>query len=91
MKLIFCPKCQDVVKLKRCKTFCDCNASWGYYKSDGLNAVINNIAIPLGFANNSLANALENRPAKDMGEKFTAFVIPKKCATIVVRRKNESL
>ena len=82
MKLIFCPDCQDIVKLKREKTFCACGKCWGYYKEDGLHAIINKEAIPLGFNNFHLA--LRNRPEEGLGYVFGAFVIPKKCPTIRV-------
>lgn len=83
MKLIFCPNCEDVVRLfispkpRRCK----CRKSWGHY-TDRINAVIGGIAIPLGFANSSLVEALTHRPEKGLGSKFEAFVIPKICPTI---------
>lgn len=83
MKLIYCPLCQDVVKLRRTKTECECTGSWGYYKPDGLNAVIGGATIPLGFNNHSLRESLQFRPEKGVGMEFDAFVIPKVCPTIV--------
>lgn len=84
MKLIFCPNCQDIVKLRKTKTFCECGTSWGYYKPNGIDAVINYWAIPLGFTNSSFSKALEKRPYRGLGTKFTSFVIPKVCPTIFV-------
>jgi hypothetical protein len=82
MKLIFCPECKDVVKLKmQEKTFCECGKSWGTY-TDNLRAVINPIAIPLGFHNGFFINAIRCQPEEGMGKKFEAFVIPKVCPTI---------
>ena len=81
MKLIFCPGCHDVVKLAREMRFCKCGASCGCYKTDGLNAVYGGSAVPLGFANSSLVEAIKNQPDEGMGERFTAFVIPKSCPT----------
>lgn len=81
MKLIFCPKCQDVVKLDLGGRLCKCKASGGYYKRDELNAVYTGAAIPLGFANSTLVEAIENQPDEGMGEGFVAFVIPKSCPT----------
>lgn len=82
MKLIFCPICQDVVKLDYDPRFCECEKSSGYYMEDGLNAVIFGKAIPIGFANSSLAEALRCRPQDGMGKRFEAFVIPYDCPTI---------
>lgn len=85
MKLIYCPQCHDVVKLVFDARSCECENSYGYYKSDGLNAVYGGLAVPLGFANSSLLKAIRNQPAKGMGERFEAFVIPKSCPTLQER------
>ena len=86
MKLIFCPHCEDVVKIKRVKTFCSCKKCWGWYKKDGLHVIINKDAIPLGFSNPTLAEALYLRPAAGLGSRFEAFVIPIECPTIEVEK-----
>lgn len=78
MKLMFCPRCADVQKLSTSRVRrCECGRSWGYYRPDGLNAEIGGDAIPLGFVNASLAEAVRNRPESGKGERFTAFVIPR--------------
>jgi len=79
MKLVFCPKCYDVVKMRYTKTKCECGKSWGKYEKDGLMSQIGGLGIPLGFDNNSLGDALHRRPESGLGSQFTAFVIPKKC------------
>jgi len=84
MKLILCPKCKDVRKLLLSKVYCSCGECWGYYTADGLNAIINDKAIPLGFANSSLVEALYKRPESGMGAPFNAFIIPKECPTITI-------
>lgn len=84
MKLIYCPECHDVVKLEMEHRECKCKLAYGRYLEDGLHAVINRAAIPLGFNNFSLCPALNNRPASGMGERFEAFVIPVECPTIRV-------
>jgi hypothetical protein len=84
MKLIFCPFCEDVRKLAYTPRTCVCGQSWGYYYEDGLHAVIGGKAIPLGFNNASLADALRNRPEGGMGERFEAFVIPEHTERIKV-------
>lgn len=83
MKMIYCPKCHDVCKLRRKQVSCQCGASSGWYKRDGLNAVVAGMAIPIGFQNSSFVRALKNQPEEGRGEVFEAFVIPKECPTIV--------
>lgn len=80
MKLIFCPRCQDIVKLHQQVTTCKCGRSHGAYL-DGYNAVYCGDAIPLGIINDTIAYAIENQPASGKGKQFNAFVIPKKCPT----------
>lgn len=90
MKLIFCPHCQDIVKLRRQRTVCQCSKSWGRYIS-GLHAVYSGKAIPLGIANISLVLAINNQPKSGDGECFEAFVIPKTCPTFKkVKNENQS-
>lgn len=82
MKLLYCPKCSDVVKLgHNSPRTCVCRASGGRYV-DNLNAEIWGEAIPLGFANSSLMMALRAQPESGLGKEFTAFVIPRVCPTI---------
>jgi len=83
MKLIFCPVCQDVVRLIRSrKRFCKCRTSWGKYLDD-VFAQIGGPAIPLGFHNSSFADALEGQPDYPPGKQFIAFVIERNCPHIV--------
>ena len=82
MKLLYCPKCEDVRKLRWESVTCSCGKSWGHYYKDGLHAVVGGKAIPLGFANPSLATALKKRPANGQGSRFEAFVIPRQCPTV---------
>lgn len=85
MKLIFCPSCHDVRKLRsETSVVCKCGKSGGWYKSDGLHACITGLAVPVGFANGSFSRALNNRPKEGWGERFEAFVIPEECPTIEV-------
>lgn len=91
MKLILCPKCQDVMKIMTLTPrSCYCGRSWGFlpYKEKGndLVARIGGEAIPLGFANSTLVDAIQFRPENDAGGcRFEAFVIPKNCATVEQR------
>ena len=82
MKLIFCPECYDIVKLTLEHRTCYCGDAWGYYEPDGFNATIGGGAIPLGILNDSFVRALKNRRPSGMGERFDAFVIPKRCETV---------
>lgn len=82
MKLLFCPKCEDVVRLHRKPRSCMCKKCGGYYQKDGLNAIIWGKPIPLGFENGSFIAALNNQPEEGLGARFDAFVIPKVCPTI---------
>lgn len=87
MKLIFCPLCQDVVKLRlQEKRTCVCGSSWGQY-TDFLHATIGGEAIPIGFANSSFVRALSERPDSGWGRNFEAFVIPKECDTIKIEKE----
>lgn len=83
MKLLFCPNCQDVRKLSYKLVVCNCGASRGWYEKDGLHATIRGKAIPLGFANSSLLEAVIDQPEEGTGKVFTAFVIPKDCPTVI--------
>lgn len=82
MKLILCPHCSDVVKLRKSRTCCECGKSWGLYVND-IDAEINSQAIPLGFDNASLVKAIKHRPLDGWGYQFSAFVIPFRCTTVV--------
>ena len=59
MKLIFCPKCSDVVKLWKRKRFrrCTCRKSYGRYIDD-IKAEIGGEAIPLVIDNRILYESL---------------------------------
>jgi len=59
MKLIFCPECFDVVKLRaEEKRTCYCGESWGQYYPDHIRASYGGKCIPLGINNNSVDMAL---------------------------------
>ncbi len=81
MKLLFCPHCQDVLKLRFEQRTCECGQSWGHYE-DQEHARLGGAAIPLGIGNRSLVDALESRPADGQGTPFLAFVIPVQCPSI---------
>ena len=87
MKLILCPLCQDVVRLRSELRRCECGTCWGRYLDD-LKAEISEKAIPLGFNNTALRNAVMNQPQKGQGKGFGAFVIPKECSTVKVVKRD---
>ena len=84
MKLILCPACGDVIRLREHTRQCLCRESWGRYLADGATAEVGGKAIPLGFVNESLAEAVRNRPESGKGERFTAFVIPRSAPRVKV-------
>ena len=82
MKLIFCPKCYDVLRLIPRMRFCDCKQSSGIVEKDGLNSKMFGEAVPLWFSNESFIEALYSRPTIGMGNRFDAFIIAYSCPTI---------
>lgn len=83
MKLLLCRKCQDVFKLQSKQKTCACGAVGGRYFEDGINAEYwGENAVPIGFANSTLADAILDQPEEGWGKEFKAFVIPKVCPTM---------
>lgn len=86
MKLILCKYCQDIVRPYPKETrYCKC----GDVRVECLNELdiivtaTEEWAIPIGFNNTSFVRAVAGQPEEGMGKDFTAFVIPKKCSSIV--------
>lgn len=76
MKLILCSRCQDVFKLQDFDRTCKCGKCGGRYLND-LDAVYwGSTALPIGFANSTLAEAVHSRPTKGNGSRFMAWVMP---------------
>lgn len=82
MKLLFCDACGDIVKLRSETRTCSCKKSGGHY-TNHLDAVYWGPAMPLGVDNMSFATALHERPTEGKGFRFAAFVIPKRCPTMI--------
>ena len=82
MKLLLCNSCEDIVKLSKTTRTCQCGATGGHYKEDGVNAVYYGHATTIGFTNSEFKYALDNRPRYGSGVEFTAFVIPDNVPTI---------
>ena len=82
MKLVLCLHCHDVFKLARQDRRCDCGEAHGRYVDD-VNAVYGGAsAVPLGFDNDALTEAVDRQPEQGEGREFAAFVIPKDCPTM---------
>lgn len=80
MKLLLCRECLDIISIHLdVERVCKCGKTGGKY-IDKLNAVyFGDMAVPIGFVNNSLMKAIHRQPQIGMGEEFTAFVIPVNC------------
>lgn len=85
MKLLLCLDCDDIFNLGYELKTCSCGTTKGKY-TDERNAIYCGVnAIPLGIANDSFAKAIRNQQETfPLGERFTAFVIPKNCETFVM-------
>ena len=76
MKLLFCPKCHDVRKLKFKKIYCQCRKSWAYYREDGRYAVRNPFAILIGLGCTSFEKAVKNKSNPVLStHEFKAWII----------------
>jgi len=82
MKLIYCPKCKDIVRLRQLRRQCDCGASWGCYEDDGYHATIGGDARCLGIDNSSFAFAVQERNRDGRLHHFSSFVIERECPAV---------
>ncbi|WP_096187064.1 hypothetical protein [Evansella halocellulosilytica] len=83
MKLLLCLECNDIFSLDLKMKKCSCAKTKGRY-IDNLNAIYEgDSAMPIGFSNPSLKEAILNQPDKGMGKEFTAFTIPRNCPTFI--------
>lgn len=82
MILLLCPTCESIFSLAEEHKSCDCGQTWGHYVV-GDSAVTSEHAIPLGIVEESLIEALENRPKERPGKQrvsgptFVSWVFPK--------------
>lgn len=84
MKLVFCNKCHDLVRLLPKKNrACDCGACGGQYLNEH-EAEIWGDGVPVGIEKRSFVTAIKRRPISGLGYTFAAFVIPEQCPTIAV-------
>mgnify|MGYP001558442003 CR=1 FL=1 len=75
MKLFYCPRCADLVRVQKYSRHCECGESWGVYYSSA-DAVFGGKAVPLGISNDSLEKAVAEIPDGFNGEvnSFSAWV-----------------
>ncbi len=86
MKLIYCPKCLDMTKLRMLELRrCACGESWGYYLDDDLTAEIGGHAVPIAIENDKLRNAIQQRPKEGRGISVEARVLPEIYETLRYR------
>ena len=83
MKLVLCRDCLDIFSLRRNEVRkCSCGKCSGRYIDSLYAEYAGEPAVPIGFSNPSLVEALRNQPEEGPGKEFRAFVIPKKCETM---------
>jgi hypothetical protein len=87
MKLLYCPNCEDVVRLTNKVRTCECGRVCGLY-IDRVNAIYNR-GIPLGIDWTTFLDVLDNQPEEGMGKVFEAFVIPRICPTMIEITREE--
>ena len=89
MKLILCTACHDVFKCNIGEVrSCKCGKATGRYLNKIDAEYAGETAVPIGFGNTTLSQAIQNQPERGMGMEFEAFVIPKECDTFI---KKDSL
>ena len=79
MKLLFCKRCQDIIRLcieERRK--CRCGHASGQYDENGETAVYSGEdAVPFAISNPSFALAVRTQPHAGWGPDFDAWVFSK--------------
>jgi len=84
MKLLLCRDCQDIFNLQvGVMRSCKCGKVKGQYLDDVMAEYYGREAVPIGFANSTLVEAINKQPPEGMGKDFTAFVMPRKCPSFV--------
>lgn len=81
MKLIYCLKCHDVVRLTEQWRTCECARCCGRYE-DLIHAVIAGPCVPLGISNSSLKSALLRPNPGPLGVEFESFIIPENASSV---------
>ena len=83
MKLLFCTKCQDMIKMTINLRGCTCGASSGYIKADKVTAVINGPMKVVGINDKTFYEAVNHQPRQGYGKEFTAFILPHENKSII--------
>ena len=88
MKLLLCKGCQDIVRpIIGIERFCQCGACSIVGQHDNVTVSYSGEkAVIIGFNNSSLIRAVANQPEEGMGKDFIAFVIPKKCSSVIKKK-----
>jgi hypothetical protein len=75
---LFCPKCEDMFKLRSTMRTCSCGACHGRYLADGLHAEISENAVAVGIGNQGFLGAWMNTHLHKLENKneFKAWIIP---------------
>ena len=77
MMLMYCPECQDVIKISKVEhRSCYCGKASGRFDIDGNTIVLFGEAVPLRVSTNSLNEAVFHRSVRNKERKFNAFVVP---------------
>lgn len=87
MKLLYCRRCHDIIKLSQHLKTCDCGNVKGMYSDLRQAQFVGEFAVPLGIKNSSFNEAINKQPETDNDDglsdvTFEAFVIPKICKTL---------
>lgn len=82
MKLLFCPSCSDIVRLKKMPKTCDCGKVGGRYLDDGLQIEYFGEAVPIFIDSSSFVEAIQRRAKNGLSSFFTAGIIPQDCDTV---------
>ena len=92
MKLILCVECHDVVRLIREERECLCGKSGGRYLEDFMSAEYWGEAVPIGFDNRILSEAVEDyyKTKGKRGRALLAWVCDKKSKSFKRRGKCET-
>ena len=76
MKLIYCMKCDDVVRLiQESYRYCQCHESYGKYL-DPLLAEVHGPCVPIGLKNSDVIEAAAIYNVSGRGVDIAAFTIP---------------
>ena len=85
MKLLFCGKCNDIFNLSVHMKTCSCGNAKGKYINKVDAEYWGESVYPLGMLNEEVRKAIVKQPHQGLGQRYTAFVIPKKCPTMKKR------